>query len=120
MPILAEIVDVVIGVDTHKNTHTAAALSAGGAVLGSVTVAANGEGYRVMVAFADRFEGLRAWAVESCNGYGAGLVRHLLELGERVIEMERPQRPRRHAGAKSDEIDAVRAGRDALASGPPQ
>ena len=32
-----------------------------------------------------------------------------------MIEVERPVRSRRHAGAKSDEIDAIRAAREALA-----
>jgi hypothetical protein len=35
--------------------------------------------------------------------------------GEWVIELDRPKRPARRNGAKSDEIDAVRAARDALA-----
>jgi transposase len=113
MPILSEIVDVVIGVDTHKDTHTAAAVTSTGAVLDLVTVRADAAGYAALVAFADRYEGLRAWAMESANGYGAGLTRVLQ--GEWVIELDRPKRPARRAGAKSDEIDAVRAARDALA-----
>lgn len=40
MTILTDVVDVVIGVDTHVDTHTAAAVVAGtGAVLGQITVA---------------------------------------------------------------------------------
>ena len=39
MPILAELVRVVIGVDTHKATHTAAVLAAAtGGVLATQTV----------------------------------------------------------------------------------
>ena len=38
--------DVVIGVDTHKHTHTAAAVTATGAVLEHVTVPADPKGYR--------------------------------------------------------------------------
>jgi len=37
---LSETLDVVIGVDTHKDTHTAAAVAATGAVLDHLTVAA--------------------------------------------------------------------------------
>ena len=43
------------------------------------------------------------------------MTRLLQSRREWVIELERPNRPRRHGGAKSDEIDAVRAARDALA-----
>ena len=37
---------VVIGVDTHKDTHTAAAVGATGAVLEHLTVSADPAGYR--------------------------------------------------------------------------
>ncbi|MCA1656164.1 MAG: hypothetical protein LC713_00325 [Actinobacteria bacterium] len=44
-----------------------------------------------------------------------GLARHLANAGELVIELDRPKRPARRAGAKSDPTDAERAARDALA-----
>jgi len=53
--------------------------------------------------------------MEGTGGYGAGLARHLGERGELVVELDRPVRPARRAGAKSDVIDAERAARDALA-----
>jgi transposase len=113
---LAELVDLVIGVDTHADTHTAALLAAAtGAVLATVTIATDPDGYRELVALAEHHGGLRAWAIEGAGGYGAGLTRHLGEAGELVIELDRPQRPARRAGAKSDVIDAERAARDALA-----
>ena len=51
---LAERVDVVIGVDTHKHTHTAAAVTPTGAVLESLTVAADRSGYQKLAAFGAR------------------------------------------------------------------
>ena len=43
---LREVVDVVIGVDTHVHTHSAAVIdSATGGVLGEITVAATAAGY---------------------------------------------------------------------------
>jgi transposase len=121
VPMLAELVDVVIGVDTHKHTHTAAVITAvTGAVTTVVTVPADPSGYARLVELAEQHSGLRAWAIEGANGYGAGLTRHLHAAGpttdgELVIELDRPARPARRGGAKSDEIDAVRAARDALA-----
>jgi transposase len=113
---LAEVVDVVIGVDTHKHTHTAAVIDAAtGAVLEELTVDTDPDGYDELVALADRHSGLRAWSIEGTGGYGAGLTRHLNLLDEVVIELDRPNRPARRNGAKSDAIDAVRAGREALA-----
>ena len=113
---LTELVEVVIGVDTHKDTHTAAVLDARtGAVLAGGTVPADPDGYGELVALAQEHSGLRAWAMEGTGGYGAGLARHLAHADELVVELDRPKRPARRAGAKSDPIDAERAARDALA-----
>ncbi|MDX6357366.1 MAG: transposase, partial [Nocardioidaceae bacterium] len=46
---------------------------------------------------------------------GAGLSRHLLEISEIVIELDRPKRAARRNGAKSDPLDAIRAAREAMA-----
>ena len=116
MSMLADIAEVVIGVDTHKDTHTAAILDTRtGAVLDRITVSTDPDGYAELVALAEQHCGLRAWALEGSSGYGAGLTRHLTSAGELVVELDRPQRPARRAGAKSDPIDAERAARDALA-----
>jgi transposase len=113
---LADLVDVVIGVDTHKHTHTAAVVTAStGAVVEDLTIDTDPDGYAEVLALADRHSGLRAWSIEGTGGYGAGLTRFLTERGELVIELDRPNRPARRNGAKSDPLDAVRAGREALA-----
>lgn len=116
MTSLADVVDVVIGVDTHVHTHSAAAIDARtGAVLGEVTVPATAAGYAQLVDFADDHTTLRAWAIESTGSHGAGLTRHLGRLGEVVVELDRPKRAKRRNGAKSDPLDATRAAREALA-----
>lgn len=113
---LADLVEVVIGVDTHTDTHTAAVVHARtGAVLARATVTTDPDGYDELLALARAHAGIRAWAVEGTGGYGAGLTRHLSAVGEVVIELDRPKRPVRRSGAKSDAIDAERAARDALA-----
>jgi hypothetical protein len=62
MSMLADLVEVVIGVDTHSQTHTAAVLDAGtGAVLARATVTADPDGYAELVALAEQHCGLRAW-----------------------------------------------------------
>ena len=111
---LAEPINVVIGVDTQKHTHTAAVMSVSGALLDHLTVPANPKGYRRLIAFADVHQG-RLWAVEGTGSFGAGLTTTLVARSERVVEVDRPERPARRAGAKSDEIDAVRAARQVLA-----
>ena len=116
MPMLAELVELVIGVDTHADTHTAALVAVNTrALLATVTVPADADGYAQLLELAETQGGLRAWAVEGAGGYGAGLARHLADTAELVVELDRPVRPARRAGAKSDVIDAERAARDALA-----
>lgn len=113
---LTDQVDAVIGVDTHVNTHSAAVLDASTAgVLAEMTVEARTSGYQALVAFADQHAATRAWAIEGTGSHGAGLTRFLAMRGEWVIEVDRPARSPRRNGAKSDAIDAVRAGREALA-----
>jgi transposase len=113
---LREVVDVVIGVDTHVHTHSAAVVDARtGGVLDAITVEATAEGYEQVVEFADEHAVLRAWAIEGTGGHGAGLARHLARREEVVVELDRPQRARRRNGAKSDPLDAIRAAREALA-----
>jgi hypothetical protein len=115
MTMLADSVEVV-GVDTHKHTHTAAVVStATGAVLGRATAAADPDGYAALLALARDHHGPRLWAIEGTGGWGAGLTRFLADHGEAVVELDRPGRPARRHGAKSDPIDAVRAAREALA-----
>lgn len=115
MTSLAEIVELVIGVDTHVDTHTAAAVDAAtGAVRAQLTVPATPAGYADLVEFADQASGLRAWAIEGTGSHGAGLTRHLSTRNELVVEIDRPHRPARRYGAKSDDLDAVRAAREAL------
>ncbi|HUB70885.1 MAG TPA: hypothetical protein VL984_10730 [Acidimicrobiales bacterium] len=62
---LADQVDVVIGVDTHKYTHTAAVVVANtGAVVEDRTVNVGPDGYQELLDLADHHSVLRAWAVE--------------------------------------------------------
>lgn len=113
---LREVVDVVVGVDTHVHTHSAAVVDARtGGVIDEITVEATADGYVQLVEFADEHAVLRAWAIEGTGGHGAGLARHLAHHEEIVVELDRPQRATRRNGAKSDPLDAIRAAREALA-----
>jgi transposase len=115
MGMLAEQVDHVIGVDTHRDSHTAAVVDPTGAVLADATVSADAFGYKRVLAFGrSGAPGRRAWAIEGTGSFGAGLTTYLLEQGEWVVEIDRPARPARRNGAKSDELDAARAAREAL------
>ena len=66
MSMLAELVEVVIGVDTHSQTHTAAVIDARtGAVLARATVPTDPDGYAELLVLAGQHSGRRAW--EPCS-----------------------------------------------------
>ena len=114
MPMLEGKVDAVIGVDTHRDSHTAAILDHNGGLIAELAVPSNQAGYEQRLDFiAERALGRRCWALEGTGCYGAGLTSFLLDHGEWVTEIDRPKRSGR-TQAKSDALDAVRAGREAL------
>jgi transposase len=113
---LAESVDVVIGVDTHRDRHALAVVDAKlGVVVAEEQVDAGRDGYRQALRLASGYGQQRVWAVEGTGAYGAGLTRFLQQKGERVLELERPVRRGSRGRAKSDALDAVRAARAVLA-----
>ncbi|MDQ3095339.1 MAG: hypothetical protein M3Q82_05200, partial [Actinomycetota bacterium] len=83
MSMLAAEVEYVIGVDTHRDTNTAAIVTAAGAVVAHQQCSTDAMGYRRVVAFADeQAAGRRVWAIEGSGSFGSGLTTHLLERGE--------------------------------------
>jgi len=115
---LADEVEYVIGVDTHRDQHTLAVVVAPtGAVLAQTVVRATGRGYAQALGFAERHAGgVRAWAIEGAGHYGAGLTRYLGDRGETVLEVGRHARTERRLRGKDDPLDAVRAARTGLAA----
>lgn len=108
--------DFVIGVDTHKHTHTASVVDACGMKLDAFELPADATGYLRMHTLAQRrAPGTRIWAIEGAGGHGRGLATHLIEQRERVFEIDRPSCPARRDRAKNDELDATRAAREYLA-----
>ena len=106
------VVDVVIGVDTHVHTHSAAVIDAAtGGVLDEITVDATARGYAELVEFANTHATLRAWVIEGTGGHGAGLSRHLLEMSEIVIELDRRASPRFCPPKLGPEVHGVRGSR---------
>ena len=89
---LAKDIDYVIGVDTHKDSHSAAVVvNATGGVITALAVTASEAGYRRLLALANRQAvGRRTWAVEGTGSYGSGLATFLVQQGEQVLEIERP------------------------------
>jgi transposase len=108
-------VDHVIGVDTHRDSHAAAILDRNGGLVAQLEVPSSQAGYATLLGFVtEHAPGRRCWALEGTGCYGAGLASFLTAQGEWVVEDDRPKRPRGRNCAKSDPLDAIRAGREAL------
>jgi transposase len=107
--------DVVGGVDTHQDTHTAAVLDLVGRVLGTEQFPATPAGYQALLAWMRGFGRLWRIGVEGTGAYGAGLGRRLRDEAVEVIEVDRPNRKTRRLQGKSDPIDAIAAAKAVLA-----
>jgi transposase len=101
------------GVDTHADTHVAAALDAIGGVLGVSEFPATPAGYARLLAWLNSFGPVCLVGIEGTGSYGAGLTRHVTAAGIRVVEVDRSDRQDRRRKGKSDPLDAVSAARAA-------
>jgi len=106
--------DIIVGVDTHKQTHAAVAITELGARLAELTIPVDTAGYRALEAWACSLGKVRAFGVEGTGSYGAGLSRFLCEKGHVVHEIARPDRGLRHRQGKTDHLDAENAARTLL------
>jgi hypothetical protein len=102
---------VMIGVDPHKASHTAAVLDEHGQLLGQQRIAATLEGYQALRGWTERWP-QRCWAVEGAYGIGRALAQRLVGDGERVVDVPAKLAARVRVlsvghGRKSDPNDAV-------------
>lgn len=111
--------DVMIAVDPHKASNTAAVLDPVSKALIETARFANGaEGYDQLTAFAARWA-QRRWAVEGCHGAGRSLAQRLAADGELVLDVPAKLAARVRVyssghGRKTDKHDAVSIGLAAL------
>ena len=110
---------IVIGTDTHKQTHTAqAANSATGELCDGRTAPARTLGFAQLLDWARELDSERIWAIEDCRHVSGPFERYLVAHGERVVRvapklMGQSRKGERTAG-KSDAIDAAAIARAAL------
>jgi transposase len=108
---------VVLGVDSHKATHTIVAVDGNGRELAHITVKATPAGHLDGLRWAKQFAE-RRWALEDCRHLSRRLDADLLRAGESVLRvppklMAGARRSARERG-KSDPIDAAAVARAAL------
>ena len=112
----------MLGADTHKRSHTTAAVDgATGEVLGDKTIQVGAGGFAALLSWARGLDGERVWALEDCRHVSGALERFLIGRGERVVRvstrlMAGTRRSSRERG-KRDRIDAIAVARAALAAG---
>jgi len=114
---VADELDYVVGVDTHRDEHVVAVVTVpAGAVVAGAAAPASGRGYRELFRVAEQHApGRRAWAIEGSGSYGAGLARFLAGREETVLEVSRTPGSNRRLRGKDDRLDAVETARAALA-----
>jgi transposase len=101
------------GVDTHADTHVAAALDPVGGLLGVREFPATAAGYAQLLDWLGVFGPVCLVGIEGTGSYGAGLARYMAAAGVRVVEVDRSDRQDRRRQGKSDPLDAVSAARAA-------
>lgn len=109
---------VVIAVDPHKASWTAAAVDAFARPLATIRVPVSREGYRSLRRFASTWHG-SSWAIEGASGIGAPLTIRLSEDGVEVIDVPAKLAARVRTlstghGRKNDDADAISVGIAAL------
>jgi transposase len=102
---------VTLGVDTHADSHIAAALDHAGRLLGTRTIPTTPAGYAALLAWASTLGSVDRVGVEGTGSYGAGLARWLRAHGQVVVEVDRPDRAARRRQGKADDLDAHAAAR---------
>jgi transposase len=112
---------VTIGVDPHKQTHTAAAVDPLGVEVSQRTAPARPAGNGQLLEWARALDQERVWVIEDVRNVSGSLERFLIDRGETVARLA----PQLMAGArrgartrgKSDPIDALAIARAALREG---
>lgn len=107
-------ITVIGGVDTHTDTHHAAALDHHGQVLGDAQFPATPDGCTQLLDWLSAFGPVTKVGVEGTGSYGKQLATLLRRNNIEVREVSRPNRRTRRNHGKSDVIDAINAARTAL------
>ncbi len=110
---------ILIGVDAHRDTHTAAVIDRiTGEQVDVLEARARAAGHQQLLAWASAISDQRLWALEDCRHLSRGLEATLAAAGEHVVrvppKLMASQRKSARSFGKSDAIDALAAARAAL------
>lgn len=107
--------EVILGIDTHLDTHVGAVIDDLGRACGTLAISTTPSGSEQLLAWARTLGTLKRAGVEGTGTYGASITRYLTNAGVQVFEVNRPDRSRRRRLGKSDPTDAENAARAVLA-----
>ena len=105
LTIVEETRPITGGVDTHADTHVAAALDPVGGLLGVGEFPATAAGYARLLGWLGGFGTVCLVGIEGTGSYGAGLARHITAAGIRVVEVDRSDRQDQRRQGKSDPLE---------------
>jgi hypothetical protein len=111
-------VAVMIGVDPHKGSHTAVAISPAEEPLGELRVRACAAQAQRLLGWAAAWP-QRTWAIEGAGGLGHLLAQQLLAAGEQVVDVQPKLGARVRLLASGDTNKNDRAPRGVLLYRPP-
>ncbi len=106
---------VVVGIDTHADTHHVAVVTEYGKPLGDREFPTTSAGYREVLGFVTGFGEVLQVGMEGTGTYGAALTKVLQGEEILVIEVNRPDRQQRRLKGKTDPLDAYRAAQSVIA-----
>ena len=108
MAMLSEVIDAVVGADTHRDTNQVEIAYPSGAVIATNSFGNDSGGHAEALAWTLKHApGPRlVLSIEGTRSYGAGLARAATAAGIPVIEAQQPTRKTRRGKGKSDPMDA--------------
>lgn len=107
-------VEVIVGVDTHADTHHVAVIDTVGRRLGDAEFVTTPGGFEAALAFVTGYGPVVKAGVEGTGSYGVSIAAFLVAAGIEVVEVNRPDRSERRRNGKSDPTDAYQAASAAL------
>jgi transposase len=106
---------VIVGVDTHADSHVAVVLDPRGQLLAGRAFPATRAGYGRLVEWASTHGPIDRLGIEGTGSWGRGLTLFCLSRGLAVRDVDRPDRKVRRRVGKTDLVDAEAAARAVLA-----
>jgi hypothetical protein len=101
--------EVVLGIDTHLDSHTAVLVDLVGRQVDARTFPSTRRGVAALIDWANRRGTVRRAGVEGTGSYGVALARRLAMEGIEVFEVTRPARKTARHRGKNDLRDALAA-----------